>query len=601
MGAVSDVPLNVAVVSLAAGAVVAASVPVPAVSVFSTRSRLQAAARITQRKTRISLRMEQLSFGDRVRQKMRPAETWLAAHADLVSLLLIAVAVLRIVSTLTIFSATSDEGMHVTAGLQLVTEGRYAWQLENPPLPRVIFGWLAAKSGATFRTDIEPMEMVRSLFYSSGHYQTLLFYGRVGNVLFFILAAVAAWRLARRELGREGGAMSTLLFTTQPVILGYSGIANFDLACVAGFALVLLAFSRWLEKPTAARALIAGAAYGLSIGLKFSNVLFGAAGCVAIYTVHFIAEENVRRSWRRVLVALPLAVIATLIALWGTYGFTFGSLQSYGMTKPAPETSAARLLDSIDVTTPIPAPHFAVGVANLTNLEARGHLSYAFGRRTEHGWWWYFPAATLFKTTLATLILVLAGFMVSRGKVFASAVAAILAIFITTAPAAFDLGVRYVLPLYVPLSIAAAGAAMSMLRRGNAPRIAAIALLLWHCVASAVAHPDYFPYFNELAGRQPGRLFVDSNLDWGQDLLRLRRVLREEKVEKIGMHVAGLHDFDKLGIRSWYQLDPWVPARGWIAVSEHVYRITAPDGGFSWLRGRSYRRVGTSIRLYYVP
>src|SRR5687768_17590559 len=272
------------------------------------------------------------------------------------------------------------------------------------------------------------------------------------------------------------------------------------------------------------------------------------------------------------------------------------------MDMPAPETGIARLFNSfIDVDTPIPAPHFALGIAGLANLEARGHLSYAFGLRTEHGWWWYFPAVTVFKTTLATLILVLMGFVVARGKAFASGVIAAMAILATTAPAAFDLGVRYVLPLYIPLSIAAAAAAMAMLRRGTVSRIAAIALLAWQVGASVVAHPDYFPYFNELAGRYPGRLFVDSNLDWGQDMLRLRRVLREERIEKIGIFAAGLHDFDKLGFPPSFAVQPWVPAQGWVAISEHMYRMIAPDGGFSWLRGRPYRRVGKSIRLYYVP
>ncbi len=526
---------------------------------------------------------------------------WLATHADLVSCLLIAVAALRIISTLTVFSVTTDEPLHVTAGIQLVQTGNYTWQLENPPLPRLVFGALLHLGGAKFDTNREWIETMRWLFYSSGHYKTSLVLARIGNVAFFLIAAFATWRLARRELGRAGGAMTTLLFTTQPVILGYTGIANLDVACVAGVALVLLAFSRWMEKPTAARALIAGAAYGLSIGLKFSNVLFAAAACVAVYLVHFVSDAEVRRSWRRVLVALPLAVITTLIALWGTYGFTYGSLKSYKMDKPAPETGIARLLSSLDTTTPIPAPHFALGIASLANLEARGHLSYAFGRKTEHGWWWYFPTVTLFKTTLATLILILIGFFVARGRVFAIGIAATVAILITTMPAAFDLGIRYVLPIYIPMSIAAAAAAMAMLERGGRMRIAAIALLVWQTGASVIAHPDYFPYFNELAGRQPGRLFVDSTIDWGQDMLRLREVLREKKVDKIGIFAAGLHDFDKLGFPPSYDIEPWVPAQGWVAVSEHMYRMIAPDGGFLWLRGRPYQRVGKSIRLYYVP
>ena len=36
------------------------------------------------------------------------------------------------------------------------------------------------------------------------------------------------------------------------------------------------------------------------------------------------------------------------------------------------------------------------------------------------------------------------------------------------------------------------------------------------------AHPDHLSYFNALAGDHPEHILVDSNLDWGQDLYRLR-------------------------------------------------------------------------------
>jgi 4-amino-4-deoxy-L-arabinose transferase-like glycosyltransferase len=602
IGAVSDVPLIVVVVSSAAGADEAAAVSPAAVSVFSAASRLHAAARRTQRKTRISLRIEQLSLPDSVRQNAGRTQRWLGAHADAVSLILILVAAIRILSTLTVFSVTSDEPLHVTAGLQLVKEGRYAWQLENPPIPRLVFGALISLGGAQFDPAREPMDMMKWLFYSSGHYKTSLFLARAGNTLFFIVAAVATWWLARRFLGRVGALIATLFFTTQPVVLGYAGIANLDNASVAGVAIALIAFHRWLERPTAIRALVAGAAFGLSIGLKFSNLLFTAAACAAIYVVYFIADRDVRRAWPRALMALPIAGLATFIALWACYGFAFGSFAKFGLQKPDANDVVARLVAPLDADTPIPMPHFFVGLSGISKLDRLGHLSYAFGKRTTEGWWWYFGAAMLFKTALATLILAIAGFFVARSRLFVGSMAAVLGILITAMPAKLDLGIRYVLPLYVPLTIAAAAAALAMLQSAKPwLRIAAIVLLAWQSIASAIVHPDYFPYFNELAGRQPGRYFIDSNLDWGQDLLRLRAVLRREKIDKIGIYAAGLHDYDRLGFAGWYQLEPWLPQQGWVAVSEHMYRMLQPDGGFWWLRGRKYRRIGTSIRLYYVP
>src|SRR5438876_1006530 len=51
------------------------------------------------------------------------------------------------------------------------------------------------------------------------------------------------------------------------------------------------------------------------------------------------------------------------------------------------------------------------------------------------------------------------------------------------------------------------------------------ALLGWLIWTGAAKHPDYLAYFNELAGREPEKVLVDSDLDWGQDFNRLARRL----------------------------------------------------------------------------
>jgi hypothetical protein len=165
---------------------------------------------------------------------------------------------------------------------------------------------------------------------------------------------------------------------------------------------------------------------------------------------------------------------------------------------------------------------------------------------------------------------------------------------LTVLPTRLDVGVRYVLPLYVPLSIAAAAGALAMMQRF---RIGAVALLVWHCATSLLAHPQYFAYFNAFAGRDPSRVLVDSNLDWGQDALLLKRVLREKHVSEVGLALVGMHDYDRLGYPPNYPVSPGIPATGWIAVSDHLYRLER----YRWLRGRPYQRVGASIRLYFIP
>ena len=40
-------------------------------------------------------------------------------------------------------------------------------------------------------------------------------------------------------------------------------------------------------------------------------------------------------------------------------------------------------------------------------------------------------------------------------------------------------------------------------------------------------------WFNALAGKQPERVLIDSDLDWGQDLFRLERALRERRLDHV--------------------------------------------------------------------
>jgi hypothetical protein len=49
-------------------------------------------------------------------------------------------------------------------------------------------------------------------------------------------------------------------------------------------------------------------------------------------------------------------------------------------------------------------------------------------------------------------------------------------------------------------------------------------------------------YFNELAGRHPERILITSDLDWGQDLLRLSSTLKEKRVQFVSVAYSGEAD-----------------------------------------------------------
>jgi 4-amino-4-deoxy-L-arabinose transferase-like glycosyltransferase len=519
--------------------------------------------------------------------------------------LLIAIGVFRIALTWTTFSDTIDEATHVGAGLQLLQYHKYDLQPENPPLPRIVMAAAPLARGMRWSREGNNYQQMVGMLYGHGQYERNLVLMRAGNLVFFILAAAALFLWARREFGEREALVGVLLFTTQPVVLGYSGLATLDSAATAGLAVAMIAFSSWLRKPDAARAALLGAGYGFSILMKFSCIGYVPAACAAMYVVRLLSDPARRRERLRTLATLLIVPLVSFAVIWAGYAFTLGRLSDLESLKPE-RGLFAWLLTHLPPSTPLPASMFFRGIGGLMEIERGGLPSYLFGQVRTNGWWWYFPVAIGLKTTLAFFALLLAGAGAvwanrSRRWAMAETLAGAAAILAVAIPSTLDLGVRYVLPMYVPLTVAAAIGTVAL---RNSPRkeirCAALLFVALHLVSSLTAHPDYFPYFNELVGGDPGRYLVDSNLDWGQDVLRLRRMVRQRGIEHISLNL-GWFDFGRLGFPPTSPATSMQPQQGWIAISEHEYRFEHVKHGWSWLDPYAMTRVGMSIRLYYVP
>ena len=530
---------------------------------------------------------------------LSPRRVWI-----LVSLIVL-IGIARIASTLAVFSATADEATHIGAGLQLFEFGVYGLHVVNPPLPRVVMSVAPWLGGMRLVPHGSLGDWFHSVFYGHGDYVTNLVLARAGNLIFFALAAFAMFVWARSLLGVREAVIALVFFTTQPVILGYSGLATHDMAATAGLAVALVAFSRWLGKPNLVNGCALGVAYGFSILCKFSSIGFVPAACGAIAAVAIIHDRELRQRLRTAFPSLVAVPVVAFLVIWSGYAFTIGSFSDLEPWRDEFGGAGSRVLGKIDGTVPLPAPAFFKGIGEILKLDRLGHRSFLFGRTSEQGWWWYFPATVALKTTLPFLLLLLSGcFLTWRTplrSVYLQSLAASVAILAMAVPSSLNIGVRYVLPLYVPATVAVTAAFVTLLRRGKAWAILAVALLILHVGSSLIVHPDYFPYFNLLAGRDPSLYLIDSNLDWGQDVLRLRTATRELKIDRIGLALMGPADYEALGFPNTYSLSSRNPSRGWMAVSDQAYRMGGADGGWRWLADKPYLRVGTSIRLYHLP
>jgi hypothetical protein len=190
-----------------------------------------------------------------------------------------------------------------------------------------------------------------------------------------------------------------------------------------------------------------------------------------------------------------------------------------------------------------------------------------------------------------------------------------LAVLASVAGAGINAGHRHVVVVEALFAlIVAGGVGLASARKGTT-RLALAFVVVAAAIgagASLFAGVDALGYTNALAGPNPDWWFVDSNIDWGQDLERLGAELRHRGVaEAIHLSYFGTAEPAKHGIVS-VPLAPNEPTCGWIAVSAEHYRglegaaigRLPPESvrnGYAWLAGQhEVARIGTSMRLYDV-
>jgi 4-amino-4-deoxy-L-arabinose transferase-like glycosyltransferase len=564
-------------------------------------------------------------MSESARARARP--TTLLALA-LVTLLALGLAA----STWHVFGQTWDEPEHLAAGLALLDHGHYDYDIQHPPLARLLLATGPYLAGARSQGKPPPDGKAEGLaiLYGGGRYDLYLTLARAGALPFLALLIVMTYVWGRTVLGGAGALAAAALTATTPVVLGHGALATLDVPAAATCLLALYATQRWLETGRLRQALGLGLALGLALGTKLSAIPFCGVGALALLLLRAWEREGrgdprppvTPAAWCAGggIVTLAVAAILTLAyggrfiyltdqshkfnqALW----FLFGAK---GVLHDAAYTLFAQL------KVPEALQWYLGGIEAVTVHNQNGHLSYLLGEERLTGWWYFYPVALFAKTPLPLLVLGVPGLVLLGYQGVADRDARQLAVpVIAVALLGFacifsriNIGVRHVLVLYPLLAVAAAFAllrvrALLAAARGGIGRGLAIAALtalaLTQAAIVARAWPDYLAYFNELV-TDPEYVLVDSDLDWGQDLKRLVRRLHELNVPSLALAYSGSADLAREGLPPYLLLKPDQHATGWVAVSA-LARAEAPEH-FDWLADYPRQeRIGKTIDLYLVP
>ncbi len=475
-------------------------------------------------------------------------------YARLIALAAVLLATARIVATYNVFNHTMDEPAHIGAGMQWLDRKAYSWEPQHPPLARIaaalgpyVLGGRSTKAART--DDLDGLLTEGTAILYRGHqYDRVLAAARLGILPFFWVACLVVFEWGRRYFDAATGAIATVLFSFLPPVLAHAGLATTDMALTAWLGAAFLTAMLWLEQPSWQRSLLFGACAGLAALSKFSSLAYLPAALALAAAAYLWTERpgaaRIAREARGRAAMFLLAVAGGALVIWAGYRFSFAG--------------------------GVPAPELFQGIRSVMAHNKGGHASYLFGRQSATGWWYFFPVVLGVKTPLAFLLLTGVGIGVLARRAWIP-LAFSVAVLAVAMAGNIDIGVRHVLPVYMGFSLVSAGGAVYLLRLApsRAWAVPALALILaWLFAASLLSHPDYLPYFNELAGDNPEKIVVDSDLDWGQDLKRLAHRLQQVGADRVTVMNLLTVDYREHGMPpTTDRMNGLQPPPGWCAIS----------------------------------
>lgn len=495
-------------------------------------------------------------------------------------------------------SATVDELSHLMAGLVSYTTLDFRLHHDAPPLQSVMCAAMAWHSGGPVHVPLDNENWNKGIWNGAGDrlvesnpesFHDVLQRARLASMVLSVCVCLCVY-LFSRWLWGEWPAMIVLGFTVlEPNLLAHGRLVTTDTATTLGFILVGMMTWRYLHRRCWLWLIAAGTAFGVMWLNKHSAVVVLPSFVVIDWLCQFHEnhEEAISFSHRfrtglrfavRSMMRMLVIAGAGLLTIWAGFAFEVGnSIENASPTGSAlwqelqvPVRSVLYFVgfnglagfDPSDASNPLwqaisgwlPAySHWEAFSANRMHLRS-GHLGYLMGQYSTTGFMAFYPVLFLVKTPVIALGLILyGGFMLSRQSVIGvkdrlilvfPLIALLVLVLLNTA----SIGYRHVLPLVPYLLVFAGGAASysvvqwiknptrRMLRIGVVITIFGVyaASVLWQ-------HPHYLSFFNGLIGG-PGnghRYAVDSNLDWGQDLLMLKHYRETQGDEAYGLLYFG--------------------------------------------------------------
>lgn len=508
---------------------------------------------------------------------------------------------------------TIDEGAHIGAGYSYRKTGDFRLNPEHPPLMKLLAGLpiiFLPIDQSIFQSDAwhasDQWGFGYALLYDSGvSHTTILWLARLPLMLSSVLLAWLVFKWTRNSFSPAAALFALTLLVFDPNIIAHGSLATNDVLTTLLFFASCLSFWRFLEHQTWQRGLGASVCIALTALTKFTGLtLFPILAIVAVVVrLHEASPMHTlpHISLKRMIAFFGGALGVFALVMWVLYGFELTrplrdpSLQAalnraraahesgLGANQPQPiptlypllfeDGAASRVIWWTLENVPIPAYRFFFGFGSFLNHQIFGHRAYLHGAEQEGGFVQYFPLAFLWKTPMATLLLLFVGivaagslyfrtfglrlrlkqvFLTIPTQYFILLIPPIL-FFLSTLTSRINIGHRHILVVY-PFLYVLLGALFTLPLQHKMQTVFRALLLTMVAISAAFIvsiHPFELSYMNELVGG-PTRGYeylLDSNYDWGQGLPRVAEYMKENHLETVYLSYFGNAKPEAYGIQ----------------------------------------------------
>lgn len=489
-----------------------------------------------------------------------------------------------------VHSPTIDEVEWLPGGWASLKTGRLDIVTRNPPHVGL---WAAMplllvkhdSSAATVKGGARSIG--REFIRTNGERSFWLFtLGRWVCIPFSVIGAIACFAWARELYGDRSGVLAATLWCFCPNILAHAQLVSHDVPATSLGLVAHFAFWRWLRHGSVTNAGLAGVGLGLALLTKMTILVY-----VALWPMLWIAwkvtdAENRRsaRLWGIQGVILAVILFMAFDVLNLGYGFQ-GSIEPLGSyifrssaLSGSPDGNGNRFAGALLGAIPVPLPRPYVKGLDVQRHHLEGGLdvqaTYFRGEWTKGGLPYYYLYALAIKVPLGMWCLAIVGLFfratrmdgahLARDELILLAPAIVIITLVSSSPGFSD-HLRYVLPCFPFTFIWISRIARVSWAQSRWISGVAATALVWAIISSLLVYPHSLSYFNELVGgpRNGHYHLLSSNIDYGQDLLKLRRWYdRHPEARPLGLAYWDYESVDPRVVGIDYCVAPTGPAPG---------------------------------------